>query len=130
MEKEQYKNIIGIDNFWKYFPDKPWFYFHDILEFKYYKEFDYEEWRDRWYLDLKMTDLDGKDIVVFKLVDVYGEGTFQFQGYISGLNIVNLRHTATWLEPQYELLDFEDSSIHFYCSDIEVSVLMVNGKEV
>ena len=60
-----YKNIIGIDMFMKYFHDKSWCYFHDILEFKWYRKF-----------------------------------------------------------------DFEDSGIHFYCKEIEIKVITVNGKDV
>lgn len=40
MDREKYKNIDGIETFWKFFPDKPWHYFHDILEFRWYQEFD------------------------------------------------------------------------------------------
>lgn len=65
MEKEMYKNIIGFDIFYKYFDDKPWHYFHDILEFRWYIEFDYEEWHDRTYIDLKMASQDKQNIVNF-----------------------------------------------------------------
>ena len=121
---------MGIDLFWKYFPEKPWHYFHDVLEFKWYKEFDYEEWRDRIYLELKMASLDGQDIVVLKLMDASGEGICRLNGYISGLDIINLRYESAWVETQYELIDFEESNIHFYCNEIEIKVIAVGGKNV
>ena len=77
-----------------------------------------------------MTDIHKQDTVIFQFIDVSGEGTCQFNGWISGFDIVNLRHGETWLEQQYELLDFEDSSIHFYCKDIKIKVVCVNGKEI
>lgn len=127
MEKTAYKDIVGIDVFWKYFPDKPWHYFQDILEFRWYKEFDYEEWQNRFYLELKMADFNNQDVVLLKLIDVSGEGTCRFSGCISGLDIVNLRQGASWLEQHYELVDFEDSAIRFYCNEIEIKVIAVNG---
>ncbi len=125
-----YKNISGIDIFWKYFPDKPWHYFHDILEFRWYKEFDYTEWCDRTYVELKMSDLNGLDIVLFKLIDASGEGIYKLNGWISGLDILNLRYGATWIEEQYELIDFEENNLHFYCNEIEIKVIAVNGKDI
>lgn len=37
MDLEKYKNIKGIEEFLKRFPDKPWHYFHDVLEFRQFK---------------------------------------------------------------------------------------------
>lgn len=116
--------------FMKYFHDKSWCYFHDILEFKWYRKFDFEEWCDRTYLDLKMTDITNKDTVLFRLIDASSSGPCMLNGWISGLDIINLRQNGTWLEHQYELIDYEDSGIHFYCKEIEIKVITVDGKDV
>lgn len=130
MEKEMYKNIMGFDIFFKYFHDKPWHFFHDVLEFRWYREFDYEEWHDKTYLDLKMASQDNQNVVIFKLTDVSVEGPCYFNGWISGLDIINMHKKGTWLEHQYELIDFEDSSIHLYCNEVEIQVITVNGKNI
>ena len=62
MDKEMYKDIRGIEKFFEHFPDKPWHYFHEIIEFRWYREFDYEEWYNRFYINLVMSDREGKDI--------------------------------------------------------------------
>lgn len=77
-----------------------------------------------------MASLDGQDIVVLKLMDVSGEGICRLNGYISGLDIINLRYESAWVETQYELIDFEESNIHFYCNEIEIKVIAAGGKEV
>lgn len=130
MDKSQYKNIIGIDTYYEYFPDKPWHYFHEILEFRWYREFDYEEWREKFCIDLKMASLDRRNTVVFKLTDVYAEANLELCGWISGLDIINLRCMSAWTEVQYELVDFEDSHIHIYCNEIEIKVITVYGKDI
>lgn len=130
MDKSQYKNIIGIDTYYEYFPDKPWYYFHEILEFRWYREFDYEEWREKFCVDLKMASLDRRNTVVFKLMDVYAEANLELCGWISGLDIINLRCMSAWTEVQYELVDFEDSHIHIYCNEIEIKVITVDGKDI
>lgn len=125
-----YKNIKGIDEFFKYFPEAHWCYFHEVIEFKWHREFDYEEWYDRFYINLVVSDKDRKDTILLKFKNISGECNCNFCGWISGLEIVNLKYTDKNHEIQYEILDFEDSQIHFYCTDIEIKVLSVNGEKV
>ncbi|MDE7424839.1 MAG: hypothetical protein K2N51_14315 [Lachnospiraceae bacterium] len=130
MNKEMYKDIIGITDFFHYFPNVYWCYFHEILEFRWYREFDYEEWCDQFCVDLKMSDIEKKDIILLTLKGVSCDGSCEFLGWISGLDIINLKYTGTGYELQYEVLDFEDSHIHFYCDEIVIKVISVNGKEI
>lgn len=130
MNREMYKDIIGITDFFRYFPKVHWCYFHEVLEFRWYREFDYEEWCDRFCVDLKMSDMEKKDAILLKLKDVSCNGSCELLGWISGLNVINLKYIGTGYELQYEVLDFENSHIHFYCNEIEIQVISVNGKEV
>lgn len=79
------------------------------------------------YFIIKYINTNNQDVVLLKLIDVSGEGTCRFSGCISGLDIINLRQGASWLEQHYELVDFEDSAIRFYCNEIEIKVIAVNG---
>lgn len=130
MDREIYKDIVGIDKFFECFPNQHWYYFHEVLEFRWYREFDNEEWCDRFCVELTMSDINGKDVILFRFKDVCTKGSCDFSGWISGLEIVNLKHNDISHETHYEVLDFEDSKIHFYCNEIEVNVLIVNGKKV
>lgn len=47
MDLEKYRNIKGMDEFLKCYPDRPWHYFCDVLEFRQYLRFDNEEWIER-----------------------------------------------------------------------------------
>lgn len=128
MNKEMYKDIVGITEFFHYFPNAHWCYFHEVLEFRWYREYDYEEWCDRFCVDLIISDMEKKDTILLTLKNVSG-GNCEFLGWISGLDIINLKYTDTGYEIRYEVLDFEDSQIHFYCDEIIIKVIMVNGKE-
>lgn len=130
MDKAMYENIEGIGEFLRYFPKVHWCYFHEMVEFRWYREFDYEEWCDKFCVDLTMSDMDGKDTILLKLKNVSGNWNCEFSGWISGLEIVNLKYIDINHEVQYEILDFEDSQIHFYCTNIEIKVLSVNGEKV
>mgnify|MGYP003289791830 FL=1 len=129
MDKEMYKDIRGIEKFFEHFPDKPWHYFHEIIEFRWYREFDYEEWYNRFYINLVMSDREGKDIVSFLFKDVSGSCHMDFCGWMAGFDIVNLKYIDVNHETRYEIMDFEDSDLHFFCSDIEIKVLSVNWKD-
>lgn len=130
MDKTIYKDVKGIEEFFRFFPEVHWCYFHEMIEFRWYREVDYEEWTDRFCVDLTMSDIDGKDTILLKLKNVSGNCNCDFSGWISGLDIVNLKHIDKNHEIQYEILDFEDSQIHLYCKDIEIQVLRVNGEDV
>lgn len=124
MNNEMYKHIQGIDEFLKYFPDEPWCHFHDVVEFRWYRQFDYEEWYDKFCIDLTLRDQNESDAILLKFKDVTGAETDDFLcGWISGLDIINLKYNNPSFENQYEVIDFEESSIHFYCQEIEVKVL-------
>lgn len=121
-----FESVKGIKSFKRYFPNKPWFYFHDVLEFRWYREFDYEEWYDRIYLNLTMSSEDGKDIVSFVFYDCEILGSICFNGWISGLDIIN--RTQDLQRCSYEVIDFEDGSIHIMCMDFSIKILQVDGK--
>lgn len=121
MDLDQYKSIKGIEEFLKCFPDKPWHYFHDVLEFRRYIRFDYEEWVDRTYVELMLADIERKDGIVLRCIDAYIEGKCAIQTYIGGLNIVCLNDLG--YEAKYKIEDFEESSICIYCSDLEISII-------
>lgn len=124
MYNERYKHIQGIDEFLKHFPDKPWWHFHDIVEFRWYRQFDYEEWYDKFYIDLTLRDQNESDEILLRFKDVTGAETDDFlSGWISGLDIIDLKIKNPSFENQYEVLDFEDAKIHFYCQEVEVKVL-------
>lgn len=124
MNFEKYKNIKGIDEFIKRFPDKPWHYFHDVLEFRRYIRFDYEEWIDRTYIELMMADNERKDGIILRCIDAYIDGKCEIQTCIEGLNILCLKDLG--YEAKYKIEDFEENSISIYCSDLEISVIDPN----
>ncbi|MBQ4282306.1 MAG: hypothetical protein IJB96_00065 [Lachnospira sp.] len=126
MDREAYKGIIGIDEFLIHFPDKAWCHFHDVLEFRWYREYDYKEWRDKVCIELTMSDAERKDIICFRFNNVSG-AKCDFSGWISGLEIVDLLQRDVCSEVHYEVLDYEDGQVHFYCDEIEVRV--VRGDE-
>lgn len=125
MDKSMFKDISGINKFFLYFPNVQWHYFREIIEFKYYRVYDYENWCDKIYIDLRIGDSSKKDMIQLKLKEVSEDGQFNLCRWISGLEIVNLKDTG--MELGYEILDFEDSHLHFYCSDIEIEVISVDG---
>ena len=130
MDKEKYRHIDGINEFLQYFPNKPWHCFSEILEFKWYKEYDFEEWQNKICIDMKMTDTQNQNTILFKFVDVSIEEYCTLDGYISGLDIINLQYGGTGYESTYEVVDSEDSHIHFYCKDVKLKVIAVDGKEI
>lgn len=130
MNREMYKHILGIDDFFKYFPDVHWCHFHEIIEFRWYRQFDYEEWYDKFCIDLTMSDQNGNDSILLTFKNVGGETKDFLSGWISGLDIINLKYNNPSYENQYEIIDFEDSKIHFYCNDIEIKVLRANGTDI
>lgn len=132
MNKEMYKYISGIEDFFHYFPNTHWCHFHEVLEFRWYRKLDYEEWHDIFYIDLTMSDLNENDTILLKFKNVSGitSERCDFSGWISGLDIINLKYNNPSYENQYEVLDFEDYKIHFYCEDIEVKVLRADGTDI
>lgn len=48
---------------------------------------------------------------------------------MAGFDIVNLKYIDVNHETRYEIMDFEDSDLRFFCSDIEIKVLSVNWKD-
>lgn len=128
MDKNMFKSIEGIELFWSAFPDISWCYFHEILEFRWYRKFDNEDWIDRSYFELKMSGIDGKDIILFLFKDAVFMSPLSINGYISGLDIIN--KSRDYQNTTYEIIDFEDQSIHMVCSDFSIKVLQINGISV
>lgn len=79
-----------------------------------------------------MSDLNENDTILLKFKNVSGitSERCDFSGWISGLDIINLKYNNPSYENQYEVLDFEDYKIHFYCEDIEVKVLRADGTDI
>ena len=121
-------DIKGIEEFHNSFPDKGWFYFSDILEFRYYRNHENYEWYDELCIDLKLSDHNGENIILLMFRGVTGGDNFQLCTSISGLDIIDLHSQNTGWEAHYEIIDFEDSHIHFYCDEVEVKVISVNGQ--
>lgn len=99
-----------------------------MLEFRWYRDFDCEEWCDKLCVEPTVSDLEDKDIILLKLKNAHGN--CDFSGQISGLEIVNLKYGGSYYETHYEVSDYEESQIHFYCDDIEIEVLSVNGRNI
>ncbi|MEE0061420.1 MAG: hypothetical protein UE295_11390 [Acutalibacteraceae bacterium] len=129
MKTKLYKDIIGIENFYKSFPDKNWFYFCDILEFRYYRNHENYKWYDELCIDLKLSDSTGANVILLMFRGVTGNDNFRLYDRISGFDIINLQQQNIGWEAHYEITDFEDSNIHFYCDEIEVRVISVNGQK-
>lgn len=129
MDKKLYKGIKGIDAFFAYFPERHWCHFSKVQEFKWYRDFDYETWLDKICVDLMISDKEEKDTVLLRFINARN-CVYDGLGWISGLEIVNRKLADFNSELQYEVLDFEDSSIHLYCEDIEIKVLYANGDKV
>lgn len=123
-----FERVTGIKEFNKYFPSKPWFYFHDILEFRWYREFDYEEWYDRTYLKLTLSSEDKNNIVSFTFSDCEILSSVCFNGWISGLDIID--RTQDLQRQSYEIVDFEDGCLHMMCTDFSIQIIQVDGKKI
>lgn len=121
-----FERVEGIREFNKYFPNKPWCYFHDVIEFRWYREFDYEEWYDRTYLKLTMSSEDKNDIISFVFADCEMLGSVCFNGWISGLDIIDI--TQDFQRQAYEIVDFEDNCLHMMCTDFSIQIIQVAGK--
>lgn len=128
MKTDIYKDIIGIDEFYKCFPNKCWYNFGNILEFRYYKNQENYEWYDKLCVDLKLSDLNEENVILLMFRGVTGGEHFELHNWISGLDIIDLRYKNTGWESHFEIIDFEDSHIHFYCDEVEVKVISVNGE--
>ncbi len=123
-----YKDIIGIEEFYKSFTDKAWHCFGNILEFRYYKNHENYEWYDKMCVDLKLSDLNEENVILLMFRGLTGGEHFELYNWISGLDIIDLRYKNVGWESRYEIIDFEDSHIHFYCDEVEVKVISVNGE--
>lgn len=125
MDKTMFNSIDGIETYFECFANVPWFHFHDVIEYRWYRKYDNEEQRDRFYVELIISDVNQEDIVKFIFFDVEMMSDVSMHGYISGFEILNkckeLQRAA------YEVLDFEDGAIHMLCSDITIEVLRAHG---
>lgn len=123
-----FERVEGIQDFNKYFPNKPWFHIHDVIEFRWYREFDYEEWCDRTYLKLMMSSEDKNDIVSFVFSDCEILGSVCFNGWISGLDIID--RTRDLQRQVYEIVDFEGHCLHMICMDFSIQIIQAAGKNI
>ena len=123
-----FRGIEGIDLLLDKIPNFAWNVFHDILEFKWYVQYDYEDWCYRRNFEMKMASEDGFNIVLFKFVDVEFIGGFTISGYISGFDIIN--KTTDYQRAAYEIIDYEDNAIDMLCADFSVKLLQVDGQKI
>lgn len=121
-----YTGIIGIEEFYKCFPNKCWYNFGNILEFRYYKNQENYEWYDELCIDLRLSDTNEENIILLMFRGVTGGKHFELHNWISGLDIIDLRYKNVGWKSRYEVIDFEESHIHFYCDEVEVKVISVN----
>ena len=121
MDLEKCKYITGIKEFLLAFPDKPLYYFQDMLEFRRYIRFDYEEWGETTYIDLVMADETRRDGIVLHCVDAWMDGRCEIQTYIGGLDIIYLKDSG--YEGKYRITDFEENNMNIYCNDLEIRVI-------
>lgn len=128
IDKTMFSSIDGIETFWKYFPDVEWFHFHEVFEYRWFRKYDDVDLADRSYVELVMADYNEEDIVRFIFSGVQMMSDVSMRGYISGLEILNkckdLQRSA------YEVLDFEEGSIHMMCTDFSIEVLRAQGVEI
>ncbi len=127
-DKEMFRNIEGMELLLDKIPDFAWCIFHDVLAFKWYRQYDNEEWRYRDCFEMKMASADGANVALFKFIDVHFMGGFEINGWISGFNIIN--KTMDYQRSAYEIIDFEDNAISMLCSDFTVKLLQVNGEAI
>lgn len=69
-DKALFHSVEGIDLLLEKIPNFEWNIFHDILEFRWYRQYDYEEWIFRRNFEMKMASIDGLDIALLKFLDV------------------------------------------------------------
>lgn len=66
--------------------------------------------------------------ISFLFKDVAFISPLLINGWISGLDIIN--KSRDYQTSAYEIIDFEDNSIHMICRDFSITVLKVNGKQI
>lgn len=128
IDKEEFKYIEGFDEVIENIPNFWWGMLHDVLEFRWFQEYDYEEEYNRSYFEIKMASEGGLDIFLLRFEDADFVSGLDIRGWISGFTIEN--RSKEYQRPAYEVLDFEDGAIHMFCSGFSVKILQLEGKPV
>lgn len=118
--------ITGIETILEKLPEglRQWYRFGNILDFRYYKVFDYENWSDRYDAELVLTDDSEAYHIRMHLKNIVGSVTLYPGRKISGLEITNMRQNCGYESgSRYLINDFESNEISIYCEDIEVSMI-------
>lgn len=90
--------------------------FDTITLFNWETVFDYELWKEHKNLLLTMTSTNGYQIQI-EFIDV-DSLRFQGNGQISGFYIKNMSARGYENSSKYEVGDYENDEIEFYCSDV------------
>lgn len=118
--------IIGIKELLDDLPGEiqSWHHFGNIVEFKFYKIYDYEKWYERYDAEIILSDQDEKFKIQLKLKNVTGDIKLHISQSIAGLNIRNLRKECGFEQGAgFHLGDFENEDISVYCEEIEAKLL-------
>jgi len=90
--------------------------FHEIISLKWKTVLDHESWEEHRNLVLEMTNSENYKILIeCKNVDSF---RFQGNGKISGFYIKDMSVRGYENDSKYEVGDYEENKLEFYCSDV------------
>lgn len=92
--------------------------FDEIVSLKWETVFDHESWEKRRHLVLEMVSPDSYEI----LIECKDVNSFHFQGngQILGFYIKDMSARGYENDSKYELGDYEENALRFYCSDVMI----------
>lgn len=123
---DRQSGITGIETVLKKLPEglRQWYRFGNILDFRYYRAFDDENWLYRYDAELVLTDDSEACRIRMHLKNITGNVTLYPGRKISGLEITNMRQKCGYERScGYLINDFECGEFSIYCEDIEVSMV-------
>ena len=95
--------------------------FDEIITLKWETIFDNESWEEHKHLLLEMANSDNYKILIeCKDVDSF---RFQGNGQISGFYINDMSVRGYENASRYEVGDYEENALEFYCSDVIIKSL-------
>lgn len=114
-------NLSVIKSFFPNFDITHFNMFDKIIFLKWETFFDNESWEEHKNLTLEMTGPDNYKILM-EFTDVH---SFRFQGdgQISGFYIEDMSVRGYENSSKYEIGDYEEEAIRFYCSDVIIKNL-------
>lgn len=115
---------MNLDKIKSFFPDikmRDFNRFEEIISLKWEPVIDYETWEEHKNLFLEMTSADHYKILL-ECIDVVSL-RFQGNGQVSGFYIKDMSVQGYENCSKYEVGDYEEDYIGFYCSDIIIKNL-------